>query len=281
MNAQGGSSGGIQVRDAEFHLDAIPNATWFTARNGPTLVGAYALVPRGWGHWRCHMTVRGDDPLQTTRALVDAARAHVGDQPIAGACEASHVVLRQVLEDVGFDVLAETAMLVWSRRQSSTNVRPATAADRALVEQRTTDRPVHRQEPLPVERSWVLERDGTPVAGTYVHPLAWHVDSLGPGSRITLPLLRLAGLQLQPLQFAGFLGTFGAARDVAELWAGVLAATGLQVALVGADVEDPRWTGWTQLSRGTLGRALGLHHAVVYGSGDVPRPVDWTEGFLR
>jgi hypothetical protein len=279
--APAGSAGGVRVRDAELHLDRIPDAVWFTAWFDDQLVGAYALVPRRWGYWRCHLTVRGEPASSITRALVDAALAHAGPTPVSGAVEMSHGVLRTVLVDTGFDLQAETAIRIWTRRQSSDRVRPVRPHEARTVREAVAARGVHRQDPFAVEGFWVLERDGALVAGARPHPLAWYVDHLGPGSRLLLPVLRGAGIELQPLRFTAFLMTFGAPADVGELWSGVLSALGLRVGLVGADVLDPRWPNWRRLHGGLLGRLVGEHRQQVFGSGPVQRPLDWTEGFLR
>jgi hypothetical protein len=277
-----GSPGGIQVRDALLHLDAIPDALWFEARDGDRLLGAYALVPRTWGFWRCHMTVGPERRSEVIEALVRAVLAHVPeDAVVAGGCEDSHVLLADCLRGVGYDEAGESQVLVWSKRAPDASVTRATPTDLGPLERSLDARDVHWCPPATFDDVYVLRRADRVVASTRLHPLAWHVDSLGPGSTLTRPLLRLSGVPLDPLQFGAFVDNTGEPDHLADLWSAVLHQRRLPMALVGADTTDPRWARWRALSRGWLGRLLGISTQRVFSRGRVPSPLDWTTDFLR
>ena len=283
LDTPSGSPGGIRVRDALPALEAIPEAVWFTARVDERLVGAYALLPRPWGWWRCHLTVTDEHADVAIPALVQAAAAHAptNGSVIAGSCEDSHEALRACLEDVGYDQAAVLEVLVWSKKRANPDVGPMEPDELDQVQAGLAARKVAWPADLDPASCVVLRRNGAVCAGVFLRPMAWHLDSLGSGSQLTMPLLGLLGLELNPLRLCAFQGTFGETRDVDLLWRGALHRSGFPIALVGGDVEDPRWPTWTALSRGGVGMAVGIRTQRVWASGPVPRPLDWGTEFLR
>lgn len=279
-----GTPGGVRVRDAEPRLDALPRAVWFAAHAGDELVGAYALVPRGSGWWRCHLTVADPYRDEATRALVTAATAFAverGDRLVAGSCEESHTALRKALAEAGYTEQARAEVLVWSTSGPDPDCGPVAPHEREAVQAHLDARGVHTNWAPGPETFTVLRRDGAICAGVSVWPLTWHVQALGPGSRLLMPLLRALGVPLDPVHLGAFLGTFGAPQDVARVWRAALHDGDLRLALAGADVADPRWAAWSELPRGRLGRLLGKSTQLVLANRALPRPLDWTEGFVR
>lgn len=278
-----GTPGGIRIRDAAPAIDEIPDAVWFVARDGDTLAGAYALWPRSWGWWRCHLTVTDAHAEQAIPALVRAAATYepAAGAVVAGSCEDSHTTLRRCLAEVGYDEAAVVEVIVWSRRRAHPDVGPVQPHELTQVQQALDARGVGWSGDLDPASFLVLRRDGAICAGVSVRTVAWHLDSLGAGSGVTLPLLGLLGLKLDPLRLCAFQGSFGATADVDLLWRGALHHTGNAVALVGSDVRDPRWAAWAALRRGGVGRAIGTSVQRVFARGSVPAVLDWGTEFLR
>lgn len=287
-SAVSGAEGGIRIRDDAPDVERVHDATWLTAWRGERLVGAYALVPRPWGWWRCHFAVHPDeDPAVVGALLVNEAKARLlerarADQIIAGSHDDSNHVLKGLLADAGYRSVRRFDLFVYARRRDDPSVGLVETKELVEVQRKLEARGLHWSDAagLRADRYWVLRDEaGRILAGAQLEPMTWTIEHLGPGSFATLPLLRMLGVSLAPLRWASVHHAFGSIEDLARVWSAALARLAIPAALVGVDHEDPRRASWLACPRGLVGRIVGVSTTEVTATAPPPGPLDWAPIF--